>query len=49
MAILLIANADLKEKESERTVDLGIQGLLMRPITSKVLQQEIAKILTRVM
>ena len=49
LPILIITDSDLKEKEGAYALELGVQGLLKRPITSKLFQEEVAKLLSRVM
>jgi len=47
--ILLVSDQDLKDAEGEHALELGIQGLMKRPLTSQMVVQEIAKVLGRVL
>ena len=49
LPILLISDIELKEKEGALALEAGVQGVLQRPLTPKQIQEEISKILTRVM
>lgn len=49
LPILILADGDLKESESETALELGIQGFLKRPIKSATLVEEVEKILSRIM
>ena len=49
LPILMISATALTEKEGVIALEAGIQGLILRPASSKLLQDEIEKILSRVM
>ena len=47
--ILIVSDHDLKEGESDQAIDLGAQGFMKRPFKAQTMQDEIKKILNRVM
>ena len=47
--ILIIADHDLKETESEMALELGAQGFLRRPLKVHTLVEELEKILGRIL
>ena len=49
LSILLIAEEELSEVECGQAMDLEIQGVLKQPVTTKMIQDEIGIILTRIL
>jgi CheY-like chemotaxis protein len=47
--ILIVADHDLKDSESEQALELGAQGFLRRPFKVQTLVDELEKILCRIM
>jgi PleD family two-component response regulator len=47
--ILIVADHDLKEAESEKALELGAQGFLRRPFKVQTLVEELGRILGRIM
>jgi len=48
-AILIVADRDLKESESEKVLELGAQGFLRRPFKTETLVEELGRILGRIL
>jgi CheY-like chemotaxis protein len=47
--VLLLADHDLKDAESDRALHLGVQGLIKRPFKIETLVDEIRKVLGRIL
>ncbi|MCW8133774.1 MAG: response regulator [Planctomycetota bacterium] len=47
--ILIVSDADLKDTESDRAIELGAQGFLRRPLKPQTIIDEITRILGRIL